>query len=245
MRKDGAGFFGWYDEPGWYNEPGSDGTAECLGQVRFDGKLCYELKVVSPTHHEYFEYYDTTNFLLAGAFSHVTKQGASSWVKTTFSDYRAFDGFLMPTHFATQEDWGCSSFQISSLEINAVTNIPPALVLAYPDSQTYDQYVGQYRKSFLFGLLHLGPILSVSHVTDKTGDHLVASVRGLQTFPSGENAGDFVPVKTNSFVVNPGLTDDNIQLTFVRLRNGKATRVIVNWNGRILNGGRISDTPAG
>jgi hypothetical protein len=131
------------------------------------------------------------------------------------------------------------------MEINTVTNISPALVSAQPDSQTYDRYVGQYRKSFLFGLFHLGPTLSVSHVTDKTGDYLVASVRGLAAFPSGQNAGDFVPVKTDSFVVNPGQTDDNIQLTFVRLRNGKATRVIVNWNGTILSGGRISDKPAG
>ena len=245
LRKDGAALFGWYEEPGWYNKPGSDGTAECLGQARFDGKLCYELKIVSPTHREYFEYYDTTNVLLAGVFTRVTKQGMSGWTKTTVGDYRAFDGFLMPTRFETQADWGGSSFQISSLEINTVTNISPGLVLAQPDFQTYNRYVGQYRKSFLFGLLHLGPTLSVSHVTDKTGDHLVASVRGLAAFPSGQNAGDFVPVKTDSFVVNPGQTDDNIQLTFVRLRNGKATRVIVNWNGKILTGGRISDTPAG
>ncbi len=243
VRKDGAGFFGWYDEPGWYNKPGGDVTAECLGEVRFGGKLCYELKVVSPSHHEYFEYYDATNFLLAGAFSHISAQGRSGWMKSTFSDYRAFDGFLMPTRFTSQADWGGSSFQISSLEINTVTNISPALVSAQPDSQTYDRYVGQYRKSFLFGLLHLGPTLSVSHVTDKTGDYLVASVHGLAAFPSGQNAGDFVPVKTDSFAINPGQTDDNIQLTFVRLRNGKATRVIVNWNGTILTGERISDTP--
>ena len=199
--------------------------------------------MVSKTHHEYYEYYDTTNSLLAGVFARVTALGETGWMKTTVGDYRPFDGFLMPTRFATRGDSGDSSFQISSLEINTFTNMPPALDLAYPDPKTCDQYVGQYRKSFLFGLLHLGPTLSISHVTDKTGDHLVASVRGLQAFPSGKNDGDFVPVKTNSFVVNPGLTTDNVQLNFVRLRNGKATRVIVNWNGKILTGGRISDTP--
>ena len=239
LRKDGAECFGWYEEPG------SNESVECLGEVRFDGNLCYKLKVVSKTHREYFEYYDATNALLAGVFTRVTAHGMSGWTKMTVGDYRAFDGFLMPTRFATQADWGGSSFQISSLEINTVTNISPALVSAQPDSQTYDRYVGQYRKSLLFGLIHLGPTLSVSHMTDKTGDYLVASVRGLAAFPSGQNAGDFVPVKTDSFVVNPGQTDDNIQLTFVRLRNGKATRVIVNWNGTILSGGRISDTPAG
>jgi hypothetical protein len=245
LRKDGAGFFGWYDEPEWYDKPGSGRTAECLGQAQFDGKSCYELKIVSPTHHEYFEFYDTNNFLLAGVFGRVTVIGVSGWKKTTVGGYRAFDGFLMPTRFTTQGDSGNSLFQISSLEINSFTNIPSALGLAQPDSEAYDRYVGQYRMSFLFGLLHLGPTLSVSHVKDKTGDRLVASVRGVQAFGAGKNDGDFIPVKTDSFVVNPDLTQDNIKLTFVRLRNGKATRVIVNWNGKTLTGGRISDTPAG
>jgi hypothetical protein len=245
LRKDGAGLFGWYDDPDWYDKPGSDRTAECLGQAQFDGKLCYALKIVSPTQHENFEYYDTTNFLLAGVFGRVTIIGVSGWTKTVVGGYRAFDGFLMPTRFTTQGDTGTSSFKISSLEMNSFTNIPPALVLAHPDSETYGRYVGQYRASFLFGLLHLGPTLSISHVTDKTGDHLVASVRGVPAFGAGKNDGDFLPVKTDSFVVNPDLTRDNIQLTFIRLRNGKATRIIVKWNGRILTGGRISDTPAG
>ena len=245
LRKDTAGLFGWYDEPDWFNKPGSDRTAECLGQAQFDGELCYEVKILSPTHHEYFEYYDTTNFLLAGVFGRVTTLGVSSWTKTTVGDYRAFDGFLMPTRFMTQGDSGNSSLKISSLEINSLNNIPSSLVLAQPDSETYDRYVGQYRMSFLFGLLHLGPTLSVSHVKDKTGDRLVASVIGVPAFGAGRNEGDFIPVKTDNFVVNPDLTQDNIQLTFVRLRNGKATRVIVKWNGKTLTGGRIADAPAG
>jgi hypothetical protein len=38
---------------------------------------------------------------------------------------------------------------------------------------------------------------------------------------------------------------DNLKLTFVRVTNGEAARDIVNLNGTILSGGRISDKPAG
>ena len=239
QRKDDASFFGWYHMPGSYE------SAECVGEAEFDGKLCYAIKEVSKTHSEYFEYYDTTNFLLTGVFWHLPKQGGSVWAKITYSDYRIFDGFLMPVRFDSQTDTGGSSFQLSSLEINTLTNIPAAPVLAHLDSETYDKYVGKYRKSLLFGLLHLGPTLSISCETNKQDDHIVASVHGLQAFPGSKNSGDFFPVNTNRFIVDPEITDDKIGLTFVRLRNGKATSVIVDWNGKTLSGARIADKPAG
>ncbi|HEY1790017.1 MAG TPA: hypothetical protein VGJ73_17860 [Verrucomicrobiae bacterium] len=240
LRKDDA-VFGYGDEPANYK------TAECLGKARFDGKLCYDLRLVTQTGHEQFHYYDTTNFLLAGTFTHEATQNGLSWMKLTYNDYRSFDGFLMPARIESQIGTGGALFHLSSMEINTVTNIPSppsAQPLVHLDSQTYDKYVGQYRKSFLFGLFYLGPTLSISHATDKSGDYLVASVRGLRAFSSGQN-GDFAPVKNNSFVVDPGSADDTIQLTFGRPRNGKTTRVVVNWNGKILTGARISDKPAG
>jgi hypothetical protein len=114
LRQDTAAFFGWYDEPGNYQ------AAECLGEAQFDGKTCYDLKVVTQTHHEEFHYYDTNNFLLAGVFSRVAISGGSSWAKSTFDDYRAFDGFLMPTRIAWQDETGNYALQFSSLEINTV-----------------------------------------------------------------------------------------------------------------------------
>lgn len=122
-----------------------------------------------------------------------------------------------------------------------ITPPPPAPVLVQVDSQTYDQYVGQYRKSFLFGLLHFGPTLCVSHVTDEQGNHLVASILSSGTI-SGDNVGDFLPVSSNKFVVNPDLTS-GIQLTFVRPGKRKAKGIIVNWDGKILSGAQISDDP--
>ncbi|HEV2437062.1 MAG TPA: linear amide C-N hydrolase [Verrucomicrobiae bacterium] len=113
LRKDAAAFFGWYDQPE------KSATAECPGEAQFDGKLCYALKVVSPSSHlDSFEYYDTTNFLLAGTFSHDPT--GSGWLKTTFGDYRAFDGFLMPTRIVSQGEAGTYPVQFSSLEVNTV-----------------------------------------------------------------------------------------------------------------------------
>jgi Acyl-coenzyme A:6-aminopenicillanic acid acyl-transferase len=232
LRKDDAVFFGCADEPGNYE------TAECLGEAAFDGKLCFDVKLVTRTHHEQFYYYDTTNFLLAGTFTR-------KWMKTTYCDYRPFDGFLMPTRVESRSDTGGSLFQFDSLEINTVTDIPPApqaQLLSQLDAETYDRYAGQYRVSVLFGLFHVGPTLCVSHMTNEIGDHLIAWERG----DPPAQTGDFLPVSKNSFVMDdPDLTDDTIRLTFVRFRNGKATRIIVNWNGKILNGARISDKPAG
>lgn len=241
LRKDDA-VFGFHDEPTNYE------TAECPGEARFDGELCYDLKLVTRTHHEQFHYYDATNFLLVGTFTREPANGQVGWMKTSFRDYRRFGGFLIPTLIDSRVDSGGSTFHLNSMEINTVTNLPavpqPVQLLTHLDGQIYDRYVGQYRKSLLLGLLHLGPTLSVSRATDEVGDHLVASVRGLPAFQQGSSA-DLVPVSDDSFVVNPGLTGDKIQLTFVRPRNGKTARVLVNWNGKRLSGARISDKPAG
>lgn len=128
---------------------------------------------------------------------------------------------------------------------NTVTNNAPDPVPRL-DPQICDRYVGQYHFS-----REPGPVvrkitfaksfdISVSHATDKTGDRLVASVRGLQGFPLADADDDYFPVKTNSFVVNPNLTGDYIQLTFLGLMEGKATRVVVNWNGKIFSGTRTA-----
>lgn len=115
-EQDKAAFFGWYDEPANYK------TVECLGKAQFDGKLCYALKVVTQTQHEYFHYYDATNFLLAGIFARATTENGPSWVKSTFGDYRKFDGFKLPTRIVSQRDQEPVFYRlrVSSVEINRV-----------------------------------------------------------------------------------------------------------------------------
>jgi hypothetical protein len=115
MRKDEAEFFGWYVPPADF------GTAECLGQAQIDGKLCYDLKVVSSSsHREYFEYYDATNFLFTAVFAHKSAEEGSGWARTIYGDYQSFDGFLMPMRFDIKDDTGHHSVQLSSVEINTV-----------------------------------------------------------------------------------------------------------------------------
>jgi hypothetical protein len=120
------------------------------------------------------------------------------------------------------------------------TDVPKTLTLIHLESPIYDSFVGQYRKSLLFGLIHLGPTLSISHETDELGSHLIASARGLP----GYNVAEFFPESETSFIVNPMSTSDDIRLTFVRNKKGKANHVIVYWNGSRIRGTRISNEPA-
>jgi serine-type D-Ala-D-Ala carboxypeptidase/endopeptidase len=110
-----------------------------------------------------------------------------------------------------------------------------------PTSEVYDRYVGQYRKTFLFGLIRVGPTLCITHETDELGNHLIAAAQGVPGYGSAE----FFPVTENHFIVNPLTTGDEIQLTFLRNRKDKATRVEVYWNGRKLLGSRVSNRPGG
>jgi hypothetical protein len=169
LRKDEAAFFG------WYVEPGNGETTECLGEAQFDGKLCYDLKAVSPSSHlESFEYYDTTNFLLAGTFSHEPK--GSGWMETTLSDYRAFDGFLMPTRIVSQSEAGCYPLRFSSLEVNTVKERD--LRMAKVDPAVYDSVAGKYD----YGN---GAVLTVT----REGNHLFGQLTGqpnVEIFPKSE-----------------------------------------------------------
>lgn len=119
-------------------------------------------------------------------------------------------------------------------------DVPETPAPVHLDSKTYNDYTGRYRKSFFFGLIHLGPTLSISHETDELGSHLIASVRGVPDYDVAE----FFPANETSFIVNPITTSDNIRLTFVRNRKGEATGVIIDWNGKRLRGARISNKPA-
>jgi hypothetical protein len=119
-------------------------------------------------------------------------------------------------------------------------DVPQVSAPVHLDSKIYDGYVGQYRKAFIFGLIHLGPTLSISHETDELGNHLIASVRGVPGYDTAE----FFPMSETHFFVNPITTDDDIQFTFVRNKKCKTTRVNVYWNGTKLRGARISNKPA-
>lgn len=124
------------------------------------------------------------------------------------------------------------------MRVGAQAPATPALVR--PDSQTCAGFVGEYRKRLFFGLLHIGPTLSIFQERDELGDHLVARVKGVPGYTEGE----FIPASETSFVVNPMSTAEDIKLTFLRNTRGETKSVRVYWNGRTVKGSRIAQKPA-
>jgi hypothetical protein len=134
---------------------------------------------------------------------------------------------------------------LASLNAKAGTNsyesvriskeIPPVPVAIHVEPAVYDGYVGRYRKTFLFGLIRVGPTLSITHKKDELGSHLVASVPGM-------GAEEFFPMSETHFIVGFNVGDD-LRLTFTRNKKGRTTGVNVLLNGKKLHGTRISKQP--
>lgn len=99
------------------------------------------------------------------------------------------------------------------------------------DPVAYEGYVGKYRKTFLFGLIRVGPTLVITHKQDALGSYLFASVSSMGTE-------QIVPTAKNNFIAYD--VEDEIRLTFVQNKKGKTSGVNILWNGRKLHGTRIS-----
>ncbi|MCW5552285.1 MAG: beta-lactamase family protein [Verrucomicrobiae bacterium] len=128
-----------------------------------------------------------------------------------------------------------SGFQ-GSLNLAKISgDVPEPTAPIQVDPEIYDGFVGQYRKTLLFGLIRIGPTLNISHDKDNWGSHLIARVRGL-------GVEEIFPVSETSFI--PGFdVSEALRLTFVRNKKGQTTGVIVFWNGRKLRGTRIATLP--
>lgn len=127
-----------------------------------------------------------------------------------------------------------SGFQGSVNLARVSTIVPPPPALVRLDSAAYDAFAGRYRNSFLFGLIHLGPTLVITHQKDEWDDHLLASAQGyglIEVFPENEAR----------FVADPTTTED-LRLTFVRNKRRVVTGVVVDWNGERHRGARLADT---
>jgi len=124
----------------------------------------------------------------------------------------------------------------SAESVKISKEIPPVPTPVHIDSSVYKNHIGQYRKTFLFGLIRVGPTLDISYSKDNWGDHLIARVRGLgseEVFPTSET----------SFIPGPTAADD-LRLTFIRNKKGQTKGVLVYWNGKRIHGRRISKEPA-
>lgn len=128
-----------------------------------------------------------------------------------------------------------SGLQGSAESVRISTQIPPTPAPVHLDPTAYEGYVGRYRKTLLFGLIRVGPTLSITHKKDELGSHLFASVHGTGTE-------EIFPTSKTSFITGYTVADD-LRFTFVRNKKGTTKSVIVLWNGKKLSGRRISNQP--
>jgi serine-type D-Ala-D-Ala carboxypeptidase/endopeptidase len=121
------------------------------------------------------------------------------------------------------------------------------------DPKIYDAFAGQYRHTLLFGLLRIGPTLSVRREDDELGGHLMgymqmkylqALFRGpdVSTLGGVNAAGlEFFPESETTYC--PMDSAGDVQLTFLRNRNGKATGLTASFKGMTFTASRISSKP--
>jgi hypothetical protein len=92
-------------------------TREVVEQTEFNGRQAYKVRLVSANDIESFVYFDVENGRqLGGQQSQETPMGALP-VTATVSDYKEFDGVMMPTRI--EQDLGPAGKQI--LEFTSVT----------------------------------------------------------------------------------------------------------------------------
>ena len=92
-------------------------TREVVGQVEFNGKQAWRVRLVSANGNESFAFFDVDSGLQLGAESVQETPMGSIPVTSTFSDYKEFDGVLIPTRL--EQDLGPAGKQI--LEFSSVT----------------------------------------------------------------------------------------------------------------------------
>jgi CubicO group peptidase (beta-lactamase class C family) len=127
-----------------------------------------------------------------------------------------------------------SGFEGSCEATRISREIPPTPAPVPADPIAYDGYVGKYRKTFLFGLIRVGPTLVITHKKDELGSYLFASVRGMGTE-------QIVPTGKNSFFAYD--VSDDLRFTFLKSKKGTTKGVAILWNGTKYSGTRISNQP--
>ncbi len=88
----------------------------------FEGRDCYEVKVIRMTGFEYTEYFDVSSGLMSGVKMDATTQMGTVPVTTVMTEYKPFGGVLTPT-VTRQRMMGLESVMtISSVSFD---NVPP------------------------------------------------------------------------------------------------------------------------
>ena len=141
--------------------------------------------------------------------------------------------------------------QAKRLILNGSMNILNRISLQIPEPPVpievepniYEQYVGQYRCAFLFGLICFGPTLSIHQEKDELGNHLVACVYGNMkdkfNLTYNEIGGEIYPESMNTFFTPVA----DLKAKFLCQKTKKADEVIIQYNGSTIHMVRISDKP--
>jgi choloylglycine hydrolase len=100
------------------DEPEDYISTHCLGEVSFDGRKCWALKVVRKSGREEIHYYDSANYLLAG----IVRFSAANetWAMTNFRDYRDFGGFKFATGIECRRRQNKYVIRLRSVQVNTV-----------------------------------------------------------------------------------------------------------------------------
>jgi CubicO group peptidase (beta-lactamase class C family) len=117
-RSGQAKFFAWCADPENYR------SLTNLGEISFEGRRCYELKLVRASGNIETHYYNATNYLLAGVIR--SSVFGPSLERYVFNDYQKFGGFQFPTriNYQAQDERDTAPLQsdelITSVEVNGM-----------------------------------------------------------------------------------------------------------------------------
>ena len=97
----------------------------------FEGHTCYHLKGINKWGKVNEHFYDTTTGLLMGYRFNSSWRGGSGDESEVFSDYKDFDGWLMPTQAAHKSADGTQVETVTSVSFDdvadAVFTLPDAI----------------------------------------------------------------------------------------------------------------------
>jgi len=104
-------------------------SMDVVGITEFAGHTCYHLKGVNKWGIENEHFYDTTTGLLVGYRFDSSWRGGPGEEHEVFSDYRNFDGWLMPTSDAQSDAKGSAATTTLSVTFDEI----PDSKFALPD----------------------------------------------------------------------------------------------------------------
>ncbi|MFO1501161.1 MAG: hypothetical protein U1G07_22685 [Verrucomicrobiota bacterium] len=113
------------------HDPSDFKSLETTGNVPFEGKDCYQIKVVRKSGQPATEYYDVGTGLLSGSTeTQETPLGAIA-VTATISDYKRFDGVLYATRLVQKMGPLAQVMTFENMEMNTVADaafeLPPSI----------------------------------------------------------------------------------------------------------------------